>query len=125
MDAQRLFKSTPRASARVKIEKKLAFGGFARQNSALTEAHRKQGRRKHWSKRVRTLLARLRAWFFPQSDEVIGEIAATGCRNQPGEKIENRIAGKPMPAVAKQNYYGNDTQATAPKKWIRRPMLSS
>ena len=42
MDAQRLFKSTPRASARVKIEKKLAFGGFARQNSALTEAHRKQ-----------------------------------------------------------------------------------
>jgi hypothetical protein len=41
-------------------------------------------------------LARLGAWFFPESDEVIGEIAAAGCRNQPGEKSEYKIAGKPM-----------------------------
>jgi hypothetical protein len=42
-------------------------------------------------------LARLRACFFRESDEVIGEIAAVGCRNQPGVKSENKIAGKPMP----------------------------
>jgi hypothetical protein len=46
-------------------------------------------------------LARLRAWFFPENDEVIGEIAAAGCRYQPGEKIENKIAGKPMPSRRK------------------------
>jgi hypothetical protein len=46
-------------------------------------------------------LARLGAWFFPESDEVIGEIAAAGCRNQPGEKSENKIAGKPMPSRRK------------------------
>src|SRR5260221_8621473 len=46
-------------------------------------------------------LGALGAWFFPESDEVIGEIAATGCRNQPGEKIENKIAGKPMPSRRK------------------------
>ena len=42
-------------------------------------------------------LARLGAWFFPESDEVIGEIAAAGCRNQPGEKSENRLPGSRCP----------------------------
>jgi hypothetical protein len=37
----------------------------------------------------------------PESVEVIGEIAAAGCRNQPGEKIENKIAWKPMPSRRK------------------------
>ena len=46
-------------------------------------------------------LAREEAWFFPNSDEVIGEIAAAGCRNQPGEKSEYKIAGKPMPSRRK------------------------
>src|SRR5258708_21650346 len=43
-------------------------------------------------------LARSGAWFFPEGDEVIGEVAAAGCRNQPGEKSEFRIAGRPMPS---------------------------
>src|SRR6202795_4123864 len=36
-------------------------------------------------------LARSGAWFFPEGDEVIGEVAAAGCRNQPGEKSEFKI----------------------------------
>src|SRR5260221_9902643 len=46
-------------------------------------------------------LARLGAWSFPASDEVIGEIAAAGCRNQPGAKSEYKIAGKPTPSRRK------------------------
>src|SRR5271166_904372 len=46
-------------------------------------------------------LARSGAWFFPEGDKVIGEIAATGCRSQPGEKSEYKIAGKPMPSRRK------------------------
>ena len=74
-------------------------------------------------------LARSGAWFFPEGDEVIGEVAAAGCRNQPGEKIEFKIAGKPMPAVAKENYHvngsptrrkkGSDAQRIAPKRKAR------
>jgi hypothetical protein len=30
--------------------------------------------------------------FFPKSDEVIGEVAAAGCRNQPEEKNVQQIA---------------------------------
>src|SRR6478672_7854722 len=68
-------------------------------------------------------LARLGAWFFPESDEVIGEIAAAGCRNQPGEKSENRLPGSRCP-VAKENYYVNGTQTTGGKERIRRSPLS-
>jgi transposase len=76
-------------------------------------------------------LARLRAWFFPESDEVIGEIAAAGGRNQPGEKIENKIAGKPMPQPSQrettmstapkqqQKKKGSDAQRSAPKRKAR------
>src|SRR5271165_648882 len=46
-------------------------------------------------------LARSGAWFFPEGDKVIGEIAAAGCRSQPGEKSEYKIAGKPMPSRRK------------------------
>src|SRR5208282_4960543 len=48
-------------------------------------------------------LARSGAWFFPEGDKVIGEIAAAGCRSQPGEKSEYKIAGKPMPSRRKEN----------------------
>jgi hypothetical protein len=62
-------------------------------------------------------LARLGAWFFPESDEVIGEIAAAGCRNQPGEKSEDKIAGKPMPSRHKrENYHVDDRQAKQEEK---------
>ena len=57
--------------------------------------------------------------------KLLVRIAATGCRNQPGEKSENKFAGKPMPAVAKETYYGNGSSTTAGPKWIQRPALSS
>jgi transposase len=41
---------------------------------------------------------------------VIGEVAAAGCRNQPGEKSEFKIAGKPMPSRRKRK----TTMSTAP-----------
>ena len=67
--------------------------------------------------RERELRARLEAWFFPEGDEVIGEMAAAGCRFQPGEKSENKIAGKPMPSRRKkENYHVDDRQAKQEEK---------
>jgi hypothetical protein len=83
----------------VNIEKKLALGEFTKSVLYGGASEVKAG--KSTGAGNASSLARLRTWFFPESDEVIGEIAAAGCRNQPGEKSENKIAGKPMPSRRK------------------------
>ena len=55
----------PHGRARVKIEKKLAFGGFARQNSALTEAHRKQRPKKALEQESANSLSPIKSMVLP------------------------------------------------------------
>src|SRR5260221_12315109 len=92
--------STLRASAREDLRRNCCSAGSRVKKCVVRRSIGSKGR--HFTGAgSASSLARLGAWFFPESDEVIGEIAAAGCRNQPGEKIENKIAGEPMPSRRK------------------------
>jgi hypothetical protein len=69
--------------------------------------------------------ARLGAWFFPESVEVSGEIAAAGCPDQPGEKIEYMTSREADAQPSqKESYNVDDTQTTVGKRRIQSQMLS-
>src|SRR6202795_4972814 len=64
--------------------------GFTRQKCVVRRSIGSKGRNNTGAGSASSL-ARSGAWFFPEGDEVIGEVAAAGCRNQPGEKSEFSI----------------------------------
>src|SRR5258706_13796250 len=92
--------STPRASAREDLRRNCCSACSRVKKCVVRRSIGSKGR--HFTGAgSASSLARIGAWFFPESDEVIGEIGAAGCCSEPGEKNGNKTAGEAIPNPGK------------------------